>query len=198
VEAKPSVAPGQITHLLYEMRQGDREAGSKLMSLLYPDLRRLAAHFMRGERRNHTLQPTALVHEAYLKLARGADPDLQGRAHFFALAAGMMRRILADHARRRGAGKRGGSREKVDLERVLLATGQDLDTVLEIDVLLSRLEQIDARLCKVAELRYLGGLTEQEVSEVMGISIDTVKREWRLAKAWLSEELSKRAPVAAS
>jgi len=106
------------------------------MALLYPDLRRLAAHFMRSERRNHTLQPTALVHEAYLRLAGAADPDLKGRAHFFALAAGMMRRILADHARKRGAHKRGGSREKVDLDRVLAAKNQDLDTVLEIDVLL--------------------------------------------------------------
>ncbi len=192
MEPKPSVAPGQITHLLCEMRQGDPKARSKLVALLYPDLRRLAAHFMRGERRNHTLQPTALVHEAYLRLAGTAEPDLQGRAHFFALAAGMMRRILADHARKRGADKRGGSREKIDLDRVLLATDQDLDTILEVDVLLTRLEQIDARLCKVAELRYLGGLTEQEVSEVMGISVITVKREWRLAKAWLAEELSKR------
>jgi RNA polymerase sigma-70 factor, ECF subfamily len=173
------------------MRHGNRDAESKLISLLYPHLRRLAARFMRGERRDHTLQPTTLVHEAYLRLTGAAELDWRDRAHFFAVAAGMMRRILADHARKRGASKRGGSRQRVELDEVLVVTGQDPDKILEIDTLLSRLEAMDPRLCRIVEMLYFGGLTEQETAEVLGISAVTVKREWKLAKAWLYEQLTK-------
>ncbi len=191
MDPKPSGVPQQITFLLHEMRQGNREAEAKLIALVYPDLRRLAGRFMRAERRGHTLQPTALVHEAYLRLAGAAHRDWQDRVHFFAVAAGMMRRILADHARKRGANKRGGSRLKVDLEEFVLVVGRDADTIIQIDSLLSRLEQIDARLCRVVELRYFGGLTEQETAEALGISAVTVRREWKLAKAWLYGELTR-------
>jgi len=173
------------------MRQGNREAESKLITLLYPHLRRLATHFLRNERRDHTLQPTALIDEAYLRLRGAAERDWQDRAHFLAVAAGMMRRILTDHARKRRAGKRGGLRHKVDLGDALLVTCQDADTILEIDILMSRLKEIDPRLCRVVELRYFGGLTEQETAEVLRISAVTVKREWKLAKAWMYEELTK-------
>src|SRR5579871_783635 len=116
----------QIRNLLLELRQGDQEAASKLMALVYPSLRRLAGRFMREERRGHTLQATALVHEAYIRMA-GTDQDWQDRAHFFAVAGGVMRRILADYARRRGASKRGGSRQRVELDELLLVAGEDLD-----------------------------------------------------------------------
>jgi RNA polymerase sigma-70 factor (ECF subfamily) len=189
---KSSVPPARITYLLHEMGRGNREAESTLITFLYPHLRRLAARFLRGERRDHTLQPTTLVHEAYLRLKGAAELDWRDRAHFFAVAAGMMRHILADHARKRVAGKRGGSRQRVELDQVLLVTGQNPDAILEIDSLLSKLEEIDPRLCRVVELLYFGGMTEQETAEVLGISAATVKREWKLAKAWLYEQLTKR------
>lgn len=191
MDQKPIVAPVRITYLLQEMRHGNRDAESKLISLLYPHLRRLAARFLRGERRDHSLQPTALVHEAYLRLRGAVELDWRDRAHFFAVAASMMRRILADHARKRRASKRGGSRQRVELDEVLVVTGQEPDTILEIDSLLSRLEVIDPRLCRIVELLYFGGLTEQETAEVLEISAVTVKREWKLAKAWLYEQLNK-------
>ena len=175
------------------MRHGNRDAESRLITLLYPQLRKLAARFLRGERRDHTLQPTTLVHEAYLRLKGAAELDWRDRAHFFAVAASMMRRILADHARKRGASKRGGSRQRVEFDDVLVVTGHDPETILEIDRLLCRLEKIDPRLCRVVELLYFGGLTEQETAEVLGVSAVTVKREWRLAKAWLYEQLTKGA-----
>jgi len=190
---KPAITREQITVLLQAMRQGDQSAASKLIPLVYPDLRRLAARFMREERRGHTLQPTALVHEVYIKLIGAMKLDWQDRAHFFAVAARMMRRILADYGRKRGADKRGGSRRKVDLEGLLLAKEQDLDTILTIDSLLSRMEKIDARLCRVVELRYFGGLSEQETAAALGVAAITVEREWKLAKAWLYGELTRGA-----
>jgi len=190
---KPAITREQITVLLQAMRQGDQSAASKLIPLVYPDLRRLAARLMREERRGHTLQPTALVHEVYIKLIGAIKLDWQDRAHFFAVAARMMRRILADYGRKRGADKRGGSRRKVDLEGLLLAKEQDLDTILTIDSLLSRMEKIDARLCRVVELRYFGGLSEQETAAALGVAAITVEREWKLAKAWLYGELTRGA-----
>jgi len=192
MDGNTSAASGRITGLLHELRQGNGEAKDRLMSLVYPDLRRLAAKLMRGERPGHTLQATAIVNEAYVKLALSPEQDWRDRAHFFAVAAKVMRRVLVDHARKRQAAKRGGVHERIDFDRVLLATGEDADTVLEIDRALSRLEQVDGRLCRIVELRFFGGLTEEETAEALGISVVTVKRDWALAKAWLYEELSER------
>jgi len=193
MDRKTSAAAGQITRLLRHLRQGSREAESELVSLVYPDLRKLAARLMRGERRGHTLQATAVVHEAYLRLALHPEHDWKDRAHFFAVAAGIMRHILVDHARKHEAARRGGPLERIDFDQAALATGEDIDTILEVDRVLCRLEQVDPRLCRIVELRFFGGLTEQETAEVLGISAITVKRDWRLAKVWLYEQLSGRA-----
>ena len=192
MDRKDSAVSGQVTKLLHELRRGNREAEAKVMSLVYRDLRKVAARLMSRERRDHTLQATAIVHEAYLRLVSNPEQDWRDRAHFFAVAAGVMRHILVDYARKREAGKRGGARERVDFDQVLLATGENADTVLEVDRVLSRLEQVDPRLCRVVELRFFGGLTEEETAEVLGVSAVTVKRDWSLAKAWLYEALSKR------
>lgn len=192
MDRKTNPDKGQITKLLREVRLGDRDAETKVMSLVYPDLRLVAARLMRRERRGHTLQATAIVHEAYLRLVSNQERTWRNRAHFFAVAAGVMRHILVDHARRHVAGKRGAGRERVDLDQALRITDADVDTVLEVDRVLRRLEQVDARLCRVVELRFFGGLTEEEAAEVLGISVISVKRDWSLAKAWLYEELSRR------
>jgi len=192
VESKSSAESEQIGSLLRELRLGNRDAESKLIALLYPSLRRLAGRFMRGERRGHTLQATALVNEAYIRLAGAAERDWQDRAHFFAAAGSIMRRILVDYGRRKVASKRGGARRRVDLDELLLAARQDLDTMLLIDGLLSELEQVDPRLCRVVESLYFAGMTDEETAEVLGISPVTVKRDWKLAKAWLYEEITRR------
>lgn len=192
MESKSSAESEQIGSLLRELRLGNRDAESKLIALLYPSLRRLAGRFMRGERRGHTLQATALVNEAYIRLAGAAERDWQDRAHFFAAAGSIMRRILVDYGRRKVASKRGGARRRVDLDELLLAARQDLDTMLLIDGLLSELEQVDPRLCRVVESLYFAGMTDEETAEVLGISPVTVKRDWKLAKAWLYEEITRR------
>ncbi|MFN7998110.1 MAG: sigma-70 family RNA polymerase sigma factor [Bryobacteraceae bacterium] len=181
---------GRITGLLRQIRHGDRGAESEFMALVYPDLRKLAARLMRDERKGHTLQATAVVHEAYLRLAANPNHDWKDRVHFFALVAGMMRRILVDHARKHQAGKRGGAQERIDLDRVFTATGENPETVVEVDCLLTRLEKLDPRLCRIVELRFFGSLTEEETAEALGVSSTTVKREWRLAKAWIATELT--------
>jgi RNA polymerase sigma factor (TIGR02999 family) len=196
MERKSSAGQAQITQLLHQVRQGDHQAESRLIALVYPSLWRLAHHFMRAERQGHTLQATALVNECYLRLAGNANGDWRDRAHFFAVAARMMRRILADHARKRCADRRGGRRQQTDFTDSMLAAGQDLDSILEIDDLLSRLEQVDRRLCRVVELRYFVGLTEEETAEVLAISAVSVRRDWRLAKAWLFQQLKRPAASA--
>jgi RNA polymerase sigma factor (TIGR02999 family) len=184
--------PG-ITQLLIAWSDGRREALEDLMPLVYENLRRLAAAYMRHEAAGHGLQPTALVHEAYVRLIDQNKVKWRNRAHFFGVAAGMMRRILVDHARRRRAEKRGG-----EWERVTLA-GQDVAAAdaLEIDVLalhqsLERLAMFDPQQERIVELRYFGGLTIDETAEVVGISPATVVREWTVAKAWLRADLSRR------
>ena len=189
MERKAPARSEQITHLLHSLRLGSRQAESRLIALVYPNLRRLAGHFMRGERPGHTLQPTALVNEVYLRLVGDENPDWRDRSHFFAVASRTMRRILADYARKRYAGKRGGSRQRICLDELVMATDQDLNIILDVDSLLSQLERVDPRLCRVVELRYFGGMTEEESAEVLGISAVTVKRDWRLARAWLYEQL---------
>jgi len=181
---------GKITSLLQQIRQGDRGAESQFITLVYPDLRRLAARLMRDERQGHTLPATAIVHEAYIRLAANPNHDWKDRVHFFALVSGIMRHILVDHARKHQAAKRGGPQERVDLDRVLMTTGEDAETVVEVDRLLTRLEKVDPQLCRVVELRFFGSLTDEETAEVLGVSSTTVKREWRLAKAWITTEMS--------
>jgi RNA polymerase sigma factor (TIGR02999 family) len=179
-----------VTLLLARLRDGNRDAGDQLIPLIYAELRRMAGAYMRRERPGQTLQATALVHEAYMRLVDGQQEPWQNRAHFFAIAAHSMRQVLVDHARRRHAGKRGGaSARKVAFDVDLLIAPDRLEDVLAIDEALERLAVIDPRQSRLIELRFFVGLNVEEVAEVMGISPATIKREWRSAKAWLHREL---------
>lgn len=181
---------GQVTGLLAQLREGNQEAANELILLIYNDLRRIAGAYMQGERRGHTLQSTALVHEAYVRLTGGEPVEWQNRAHFFAIAAHTMRQVLLDYARRRHADKRGGAGAcKVNLDAELLVGTDSLEDVIAIDEVLERLAQIDPRQSRLIELRFFAGLTVEESAEVMGVSAVTIKREWRSAKAWLHREL---------
>jgi len=180
-----------ITHLLERWSQGDEEALDQLMPLVYDELHRLAGAYLRSERREHTLQPTALVNEAYLKLVRQRNIQWQNRAQFFGVAAQLMRRILVDHARANYAEKRGGDRVNVSLKNIG-AFGTQLTTdVLALHDVLNRLAEIDPDQSRIVELRFFGGLTIEEAAEVMQVSHSTVEREWKIAKAWLKRELTK-------
>jgi len=183
-------SPGKVTHLLAEMRTGKREAESRLIEAVYPELRRIAMRYMRAERPGHSLQATALVNEVYLRMVGQKDRDFKNRSHFFAIAATQMRLILVDHARQKRAQKREGQRVRVELTDVLAVSEDKLDQVLEIDAALRRLNEWDPRQCKIVELRFFAGLTEDEVAEVIGVTPRTVKRDWKVAKAWLHGELS--------
>lgn len=179
-----------VTRLLMEWRNGDLGALDRLMPLVYDELRRVARQWLRHERAGHTLQPTALVHEAYLKLVDLRRIQWQDRAHFLAVAAQLIRRILVDHARRHAAAKRGGGVRAVTLEAPLepAALQREL-SVVALDDTLSRLAALDARQARLVELRFFGGLNVAETAEVLGVSSATVKREWQTAKAWLYREL---------
>ena len=178
-----------ITQLLKNAQAGDREALDQLLPLVYNELRKLASYQLRRERSNHTLQPTALVHEAYLRLIHQREVKWQDRAQFFGLAAQMMRRILVNYALAHKAEKRGGNEPRISLdEAVSFAAEREVNLVL-LDAALSRLNELDPEQCRIVELRFFGGLTVEEVAEVMQISTATVKREWRTAKAWLYEQL---------
>ena len=183
-------AKPQVTALLQQWSRGDRDALEKLTPLVYEELRGIAAGYMRDERPGHTLQATALVHEAYVRLIGQKRVSWQNRAHFFGIAAQLMRRILIDHARRRQAAKRGvgGPLRLTAGVDVAGAPEQDFD-LLAIDGALSRLEQLDAAQARIVELRFFGGLTVEETAEVAGVSTATVKREWRTARAWLRHEV---------
>jgi RNA polymerase sigma factor (TIGR02999 family) len=180
---------GDVTLLLGELRQGHRDAEAKLFQLVYDELHRLAKYYMRGERPGHSLQATALVHEAYLRLTRINDVDWQGRSHFFAVSAQAMRRILVDHARARCAERRGGPQEKVSLDEALVVSFERPEQFIALDEALNRLAEFDARQARIVELRFFGGLSEEETAAVLGISARTVKRDWQMAKAWLLKEL---------
>jgi RNA polymerase sigma factor (TIGR02999 family) len=189
----PRSEPG-ITQLLLAWSDGRREALHDLMPLVYEDLRRVAAGYMRHEVAGHALQPTALVHEAYVRLIDQRQVKWRNRAHFFGVAAGMMRRILVDHARRRRADKRGGDWERVTLaEHEVAAVGPREIDVLALHESLERLATFDPQQARIVELRYFGGLTIEEAAEVAGVSPATVVREWTIAKAWLRADLSRRA-----
>ena len=181
---------GEITRLLGELRAGNKAAESRLLEVVYPELRKIAGRYLKGERAGHTLQPTALVNEAYLQLAGQMDKDWQNRSHFYAVAAQLMRRILVDYARERKALKRDGGRHKVELTDALAVSEDRLDEVLSIDEALTRLAEFDPRRGKVVELRFFGGLTEDEVADVLQVAPRTVKRDWNVAKAWLHGELN--------
>jgi RNA polymerase sigma-70 factor (ECF subfamily) len=181
-----------ITQLLIAWSDGRREALDDLMPIVYADLRRLAGGYMRRESADHALQPTALVHEAYVRLIDQKQVKWRNRAHFFGVAAGMMRRILVDNARRRRAEKRGGDWERVTLADVeAAADGQPEIDVLALNDALERLAEFDPQQERIVELRYFGGLTIEETAEVVGISPATVVREWTIAKAWLRADLSR-------
>jgi RNA polymerase sigma factor (TIGR02999 family) len=181
-----------ITQLLIEWSDGSREALDSLVPLVYDDLRRMAARYMQREPAGHALQATALVHEAYVRLIDQRQVKWRNRAHFFGVAAGMMRRILVDQARRRRAGKRGGQWERVTLvDDEVAAEGPDEIDVLALHQSLERLASFDPQQERIVELRYFGGLTIEEAAEVVGISAATVVREWTMAKAWLRADLSR-------
>jgi len=182
--------PGEITELLEGVRNGNSSAESQLAALVYHDLHRIAAHYMRHERPGHSLQATMLVHDAYLRLVSHEDQSWENRSHFFAVAARLMRRILIDHARSRNAAKRDGRHPNRPLEDVLLISEDRMDEVLAVDEALARLSERDPQLARIVELRFFAGLTEDEIAEALGISSRTVKRQWRVAKAWLHAELA--------
>jgi RNA polymerase sigma factor (TIGR02999 family) len=181
--------PQNITELLVGYGRGDKEALDQLMPLVYDELHRQAARYLRREQAGHTLQTTALIHEAYVRLVDQRNVQWQNRAHFFGIAAQMMRRILVDHARAKKRVKRGGSEVRVTLgDATVVAKDQDLD-IVALDEALERLAQLDEQQSRVVELRFFSGLTVEETAEVMGISKATVKRDWSVAKAWLHREL---------
>lgn len=187
-------ASGDVTRLLVQWREGREGALDRLLPLVYDELRRLAARQLRRERPDHTLQPTALINELFLLLVRQRAASAENRAHFFALSARLMRRVLVDHARSRGADKRGGGATTVTLDEdtdivVGAGTGRALE-VLAIDEALVRLAALDADQARIVELRFFAGLTVEETALVLDRSPRTVKREWRLAKAWLTRELA--------
>jgi RNA polymerase sigma factor (TIGR02999 family) len=186
-------APGEVTQLLSEYRGGKREALDRLLPIVYGELRSMAARYLRAERGDHTLQPTALVHEAYVRLVGQRDVDWQNRAHFFGVAAQIMRRLLVDHARTSRRRKRGGGDLKIPLEEAgELAdggVGGDVDLVA-LDDALERLAALSPKQSRIVELRYFGGLSIEETAEVLGVSTMTVKRGWAMARAWLHRELT--------
>src|SRR6202142_1300608 len=179
----------EVTLLLSALTRGDNDAGANLIPVVYDELRRLAGSYMRRERDDHTLQATALVHEAYLKLVEQRSVNWQSRAHFFGVAAQLMRRILIDHARGHSRQKRGGEDKKVSLDEAFVFSEQQADELLAVDDSLNRLAEIDPRQARVVELRFFGGLSVEEAAEVLGVSPKTVKRDWSVAKAWLHGEL---------
>jgi len=182
-------SPGDVTQLLRAWREGDPTALEKLTPLVYDDLRRLAYRYIRRERPDHTLQPTALVHEAYLRLADKAQPRWQDRAHFYAVAAQLMRRILVDHARAHHSAKRGHGIPTLSLDEPgAMNTGQGAG-IVALDESLTSLAAIDERKSRVIELRFFGGLTIEETAEVLGLSTATVINETRIARAWLFNDL---------
>lgn len=178
--------------LLSALTRGDDGAASKLIPVVYNELRRLAGSYMRRERVDHTLQATALVHEAYVKLIEQRSVNWQSRAHFFGVAAQLMRRILIDYARGHSRQKRGGEQKKVSLEDAFVFDEQRADELLAVDESLKRLAEMDPRQARVVELRFFGGLSVEEAAEVLGVSAKTVKRDWSVAKAWLYADLKER------
>ena len=186
----PSKPPTNVTEILLEWRSGNDEALKRLMPMVYDELRRLAGRYMRNERREHTLQATALVNEAYIRLV-DMKVSWQDRAHFFAVAARLMRRLLVDHARGHHRAKREGDAAKISLDDAVEVSSGPALNVLAVDEALTRLTEFDPRKSEILELRYFGGLNNDEVAEALGVSRATVQRDLRLAKAWLHRELKR-------
>ena len=178
----------EVTRLLNEMAQGNPDVAPELIPMLYSELRRLARHYLSGEQRQHTLQPTALVNEVYMRLM-GHRARWKNRAQFFGVAARLMRRILVDHARRHLSAKRGGGWERIELDKAFLFTEAKSEELLALDESLQRLAKLDQRQSHIVELLFFGGLTVEETAEVVGVSPKTVKRDWSVAKAWLHGQL---------
>lgn len=181
--------PENITQLLNQWSDGDERALDRLTPLVYQELRQQAARYLRRERPGHTMQTTALINEAYLRLIDAKEVRWQGRAHFFAIAANLMRRILVDHARQRNAVKRGGSPVHVTLDRIVATANQSKVDVLAIDEALTKLAAVDRQQAQIVELRFFSGLSVEETAAALGISPRTVKRDWSVARAWLRREI---------
>lgn len=181
--------PSEVTTLLAAFRRGEPDAASKLLPLVYDELHRLAVHYMRKERSGHTLQPTALVNEAYVRLVAQSEITWEGRAHFIAFAARIMRHFLIDQARRRRAARHGGLHQKVDFEKAIIVSEDQSDELLAVHTALERLEKLDPRQARVVELRYFGGLSVEETAEALSVSEKTVKTDWAFARVWLHREI---------
>jgi RNA polymerase sigma factor (TIGR02999 family) len=182
-----------ITEMLHQWTRGKTEVMNDLLPMIYDELHKRAKAYLRRERQNHTLQPTALVHEAYLKLVDQRDDNWQSREHFFAIAAQAMRRILVDHARNRHRLKRGGSNEDLPLEEALLAVADESNVdLIALDEAMAKLAEFDPQRERIVELRYFGGLTVDEAAKALGISRATAARDWQVAKAWLHREMTRR------
>jgi RNA polymerase sigma factor (TIGR02999 family) len=184
-------SPHDVTQLLQDWRSGDKAALEKLTPLVYGELRRLANHYLRGERKDHTLQGTALVHEAYMKMVGSANLEWQNRAHFFGVAARIMRQILIDHARRHKADRRGGGQQDLSLDEAAVFSAERASSLVALDDALESLARFDPLKGRIIELRYFGGLSIEEIGEVEAVSVSTVKRHMRMAEAWLHRELNK-------
>ena len=187
----------ELTELLMDWSRGDEQALERLLPLVYGDLRRKAAQYLRKERGHHTLQPTALVHEAYFRLVEQKNVDWRNRSHFYAIAAQMMRRILVDHARKGAYEKRGGGADLLSLDEAVAVSVDRAPDLLALDDCLTDLSMQRPELAKLVEMRYFGGLSNEEIGEVLGMSIPTVTRRWRIARAWIYGQLLAEAGDAA-
>jgi RNA polymerase sigma factor (TIGR02999 family) len=186
-----STTDGQVTVLLKAMNRGDKTAADQLLPLVYTELHRLARGYMNRERRDHTLQPTALINQAYLRIAKQENIEWQNHSHFIGFAANVMRRVLVDHAREHNAAMRGGGQVKVELEEGHAVSKETATEVLLLEDALVRLEKLNPRQAQVVEMRYYGGLSVEEVAGVLGIATRSVKRDWALARSWLYQEIQK-------
>jgi RNA polymerase sigma factor (TIGR02999 family) len=184
-----------VTQLLVRWRSGDDRAREQLIPVVYDELRRMARRYLANERPGHTLQSTALVHEAYVRLVASQTPDWNDRAHFFGIAAQVMRQILVDHARKRHAARRGADAQRVTLDAAVALPERKGVDVLALDDALQTLAKLDSQQSRVVELRFFGGLTLEESAEVLGVSVSTVQRDWQTAKVWLRRELDRTTPA---
>jgi RNA polymerase sigma factor (TIGR02999 family) len=185
---------GEVTALLHELRAGTKTAEDRLLTIIYPELRKIARSYLRRERVGHSLQPTVLVNEAYMQLAAQQDKEWQNRRHFYSVAAQLMRRFLVDYARQRNAVKRTTVRQQVELTDEIPMSDERLDEIVDLDDALRRLAEFDPRGCRVVVMRFFGGMTEDEIADVLQVATRTVKRDWNAAKAWLYGELNKSTP----
>ena len=184
----------EVTQILQNWSGGDSEAPARLMPFVYDEMRRLARVFLAKERGNHTLQPTALVHEAYVRLVDQTRVNWQNRAHFYGIAASMMRRVLIDHARAHVTDKRGGATIRLSIDDVQVPVEERAAALLDLDEALERLKEMDERKCKIIEMRFFGGLSDEEIAEALGVSTRTVLRDWKTARLWLYRELTQNHP----